>query len=1038
VIGFGILGPAEVRASAGKLIAIGGTRQRTVLAMLLIAQGRVVSVDALLDAVWNGRPPATGRSQVAICVAGLRRAVKEGCGVEDVIVTAHPGYRVDPATCRIDAADFEELLARGRAAVAAGRAEEAVELLGGAVGLWRGPALAGIGALPVEQEAARLDELRLDAREELAAARLALGQQRELIPELQQMLAEQPLRERTRGQLMTAQFRSGRRVEALETYRVGRRLLVDELGLEPGPELSALHERILRGEDAAEAGRVAVRVAAVPAAAGDAGAAAGAAPAAPDTPPSEDKLPPTPAQLPPDATAFTGRAGQLAALDGLLPDRDGASEPVAPGLLPVGLVTGVAGVGKTGLVVHWAHRAAEHFPDGLLFADLRGYEENTEPTAPGTVLDRFLRALGVPATAVPADLGERAAMFRSLLDGRRVLVVLDNVRSSVQVLPLLPGNGPSCVLVTSRDPLDELSGEHATVRLRLSVLEEAEAVALLGRVAGGSRIAEDPEGAAELGRLCDRLPIALRIAGARLGAKPHWSVRRLVSRLDDESRRLDELSMGERRVRAGFEVTHRDLPSDTARLFRLLGLLDVADFAAWTAAALLDTDLDEAEELLEQLVDAQLLRVVDPGPVPRYRFLDLLRLFARELAHAREPEEQRRAALERAFGGWLALAEAAQRAIYGAGHAAAHGGFRRWTTGGMPSPEADPLAWFEGERAALTGAVEQAAGVPGFHRAAWELVANCVGFFEIRNYRDDWALAAVRALGAARSADDPLGEAVMDYGLGTLALIRREYPESAKRLGSAVELFAELGGAHGRALALAQLALVDWARGQVGRAADACTVALRLLGTEGAADPYARGRTLALLGQMEVELGRPEEGLARARAAVAESLEHRLGRLEAQTRYRLGEVLLGQDDPLDGAEQAAEEFGRMLALVRGSKDGTALAHGLNGLAAALLLRGRREAADDALTEALPLAREAADRLIEAQLELESAWSHLAAARFREAEAAVGRSGGLFDALGARAWAPALERAREFASGRRAPTVEELAGVLRLRVRGGGG
>ncbi|MFD0025657.1 BTAD domain-containing putative transcriptional regulator [Streptomyces sp. NPDC058382] len=755
---FRILGPLNVSAD-GRPVVLQGGRQRTIMSMLLLAPDRVVSVDALADAVWRGNPPVTARNQIAICVSALRKTIKNAVGVEDLLVTSHPGYVLHAGEHRIDAVEFEDRAARGREAARLGRIEEARDHFEVALAMWRGPALEGVLAERVEAEAARLTEMRLDVYEEQAGLRLQLGQHRELIGELSGFVREHPLREQVKAHLMLAQYRSGRRAEALETYREGQRILAGELGIAPGPALQELHEQILA--DSPELGLPAeISVLASPTA--------------------------VPAHLPPSVASFTGRRTELASLDRLLEHLNGSA-------LPVGSITGTGGVGKTALAVQWAHQVAARFPDGQLFADMRGYDGEELPRRPGAVLDTFLRALGVPGSQIPAELAERTALFRSVLDGRRVLVVLDNALSFQQIQPLLPGNGRSCVLVTSRDSMGSaLAGDYCFVPMQLGSLEQDEAIALLSGVAGDARFSRDPVGAARLSELCDRLPLALRIAAARLAAKPHWSVRTLVARLEDQHRRLDELTLDERGVRAGLRLSYRDLPPDTARMFRLLGVLGVPDFAAWAGAALLGIDPVDAEDLIEQLVDAQLLEPLrGANGLVRYRFQDLLRLFARECAEAEDSETDRLAATGRARGAWLGLADEAHRRVYGGDRTVIHGPAQPHPLPGdlVEDLLSNPMEWFESERVSITALVEHAVMYDA-SAYAWDLAMTSVELFRNRNHLQDRRHRGERALEAAVRCGDAMGEAVVLHSLGTPGIDQWSYDPAHARLPLALRLTA--------------------------------------------------------------------------------------------------------------------------------------------------------------------------------------------------------------------------------------------------------
>src|SRR5215467_22352 len=535
-LAFHVLGPLQV-TRAGVPVTLGGPRERVLLAALLVEHGRVVSVDGLAQALWGDHPPATARHQVAIGVSRLRKALA-GAG-PGVIATCAPGYRV--ADGWLDTRCFEERARQAHEALAAGDREEAARLLRAGLSLWRGPALNGIDRPFAEIEAARLEERRLMVTEEHVGLELDLGRHEELVGELFALVRAHPLRERLRGLLMLALHRAGRRAEALAVYRDGRRQLVETLGVEPGPQLRAMHQALLRDEPAWDHDRP-------PSGQGD--------PAAGRDQPGH--VPPVPAQLPPNVRGFTGRRAELDALDELAAMPQAAANGAGEGPLPIGIVAGVAGVGKTGLALHWGHRARHRFPDGQLYADLRGYDAHQEPLPPAAVLDGFLRALGVPGDQVPGGIDERAALFRSVLHGRQMLIVLDNARTPEQVRPLLPGSSTCLVLVSSRDRLDDLVAREGARLYALDVLGQIDAGDLLSRMAGDHRI--EPATADRIAALCDRLPLALRIAAARMAIRPHHTPAELADRLADEQRRLAELSQAHRGVRASFALSYRALP----------------------------------------------------------------------------------------------------------------------------------------------------------------------------------------------------------------------------------------------------------------------------------------------------------------------------------------------------------------------------------------------------------------------------------------------------------------------------------------------
>ncbi|MFF0587363.1 BTAD domain-containing putative transcriptional regulator [Streptomyces sp. NPDC003781] len=612
----------------GHPVVIAGPRQRTIFAMLVLAGGRVVSVDSLVDAVWGGRPPNTARTQVAICVGALRKAFRAALFDDPVIETTHPGYRILTSACTFDARDFAAVCAEAAESIRLGRVDEGVGLYRKALDLWTGPALSGVAGQVVEDEATRLEAERLAAYEALFDAELALGRHQEVLPELSALADDQPLHEKLRHTLMLAQYRSGRRAEAAEGFRSWRRRFVEEIGMEPSGSIHELHRAIL--QDAPE---LSLRA---------------------DGEPRSGRRA-LPAELPAAVPEFLGREAELAVLDTLVADA-GAAEPSSTSRPRAGVVAGAAGVGKTSLVAYWAHRALRHFPDGQLYADLSQYEW-TQPTATvHALLGRFLRVLGVAAELVPDRPDECVSLYRSLLADRRVLVVLDNACSLVHIQPFLPGCGPSRVVATTGGRQDPMAVGIGAVRVDLGPLPDAQAAELVARIIGERRVLEDASAVYELGRLCGRLPLALRAAAGRLAAKPHWSVRHLVHRLAKGSRRLDELSAGGLEVRQGLERGYRSLPEGAARMCRMLGLLDAPDFTAHAGAVLLAVDHVAAEDAMEQLFDMHLLTVVgtDASGALRYAFHELVRPFARERALAEESDQTRQAALNRLSGMHLA------------------------------------------------------------------------------------------------------------------------------------------------------------------------------------------------------------------------------------------------------------------------------------------------------------------------------------------------------------------------------------------------
>jgi tetratricopeptide (TPR) repeat protein/transcriptional regulator with XRE-family HTH domain len=611
--------------------------------------------------------------------------------------------------------------------------------------------------------------------------------------------------------------------------------------------------------------------------------------------------------LPPDIADFTGRSEVVWRLGALLAGPlDGAGRSTA---IVVLAIVGGGGVGKTALAVHVAHRARPRFPDGQLYVDLRGAE--TSPADPALVLGRFLRALGVDGAAVPEGSDERAESYRSLLADRRVLVVLDNAANEAQVLPLLPGS-PSCgVLVTSRAPLTGLGGIRPIV---LDVLPAEQALELLERIVGPQRLAAEPATAAELARLCGYLPLALRVAGARLAARRYWQLAQLVERLADERRRLDELTHGHLAVRASLTLSYRGLDPAARLLFGRLGLLQAPDVAAWVAAALLDSPVEQAAELADRLVDARLLEVAgqDASGQVRYRFHDLVGVYARERAEAEDPPTERTAALARAFGAWLQLAEDADARLGNPFLQPIYGAAPRWPVDAAVAERllADPLAFLEAERPALVAAVAQAASL-GMAGLPWELTSALTQFLAMRMDLDDWGRCTGQALAAARRAQDARGEAAVLLSLGDLHTVHGRHDEALDCWQAALGILERLGNDTGRAMCLAALALYRSDRAAYQQRRQQAEDALALL-EQGAADPGARACVLHCLGLLHHNHGRFdlaqrcfEEALRLHRARGS-----RLG--EAELLQRLGVVLINQARD----REAASVLRRALAIMR--------------------------------------------------------------------------------------------------------------------------
>ena len=821
---FRILGPLEVW-SDGRWTAVSASKWRSLLACLLLRPGHLYSTESLILELWGDRPPAKANNLVSIYVHKLRRLIGDPEG--RLLVSRAPGYLLRVGPGDVDFQEFESLVADGRIALAGADPERAAALLAQALGLWRGPLLADVQpTVLITTEAERTGELQLAAAELRAEADLACGRPAEVIPELRKLVAENPIRERLWLLLIRALNESGRHAEALDTYAQARHVISDELGVDPGVELRELYARLLAADAAAvprQDKRPRGRPAETPAAAdeppaGDEAdseislgeapgtisigtfAEVGPAPAATSGPAAvqpADLAIPRPTQLPADIGDFTGREAHVTHLCDMLLQEGTTS---SPGAVRIAVVAGAAGLGKTTLAVHAAHQIREQFPDGQLYVDLSG--ATAQPAAPGEVLARFLRDLGVDGNKVPAGADERAALYRTRLTSRRVLVLLDNAKDAAQVRPLLPGSASCAVLVTTRRRPTDLA---STRFVDLNVLETGEAMALFSRIVDDVRPAEEPEATAEVLLACAGLPLAIRICAARLAARKHWKIATMAKRLRDERRRLDELKTGDLAVRASFQVSYdslqtADYGADPARSFRLLGLWQGASISLPAAAALLDEEEGEMAEALEMLVDANLLE--SPGP-DWYRFHDLLKFYATERAQAEEPEEERTVAVARLLQWYLATADASATIVSPHRYRVP---FEHEPGAAPLSPASveDALEWYETERENVLAAIRQAAGA-GLHGVAWELAAT---LFPIFNRHDNWADCIIaNRIGAdsARLAGHRGGEAWTLQNLGQ-ALARLRDEEALSVLEQALTLCREIGDRTGEGRTAVQLA----------------------------------------------------------------------------------------------------------------------------------------------------------------------------------------------------------------------------------------
>lgn len=993
-----ILGPLIISAGNRELDP-GGPRQRTILAMLAMNTNRVVSIEQLIDAVWDSSPPSTARTQIQICVSALRKVLAEA-GRDDAIITCPPGYSLGVDAAELDSEQFTALVQAARAASDAGRTADAAETLRRALALWRGSALAGVRSSLVRRGATWLDEQYNAALELRISLDLTLGRHLEVSAELQQLSAAQPLRERLHCQLMLALYRSGRQAEALAAYRRARDMMVEDFGLEPGPELRELEQAILTRDPALRAAEPLPRPDS----------------AEPLAVANHDRAP---SLLPPDPVDFSGRAEDVAAVRAVLAGPERRS-------IRVVAISGRPGVGKSTLAVRLAHELVTDYPDGQLYADLHAV---TSPDGMGEVLARFLRALGVSAAMIPVGPQERLELYRTKLAGTRTLVVLDEVTAETHAATLLPTSPDSLAIVTSRSRMSGLQGVH---QLYADVLDGAESMRMLTKIIGAERLAHDEDAAIELLELCAGLPLAIRLAGARLAARPHWRIDQLVQRLRPEMGRLDELRYGEVAVRSCLERAYQALDEQARRLFRLFALVCSPDHPAWVAAALLDTDLTAAEDILESLVDVQLVDAVQrPGdPSPRYRFHELTRIYAHERLVENETTAERDEAVRRVLGGWLAFSEAAHRRDYGGDYAIVHGSAARWhldTAGTGVDVVGSPRSWWERERVALVAAIRQAADA-GLDELCWNLALTLVTFLEMQNHLADWQEISQAALDATTTAGNRRGMAAALCSFGALHLTQVKLADAQRYFVQAAELFKSTKDDRGRALVLCHLASVERVSGDDAAMLANHTEALRVF--RGLDDRISTAYVLSELAKYHLKEG----GTATARLMLDEALsictEARYPRLEAHVCCALGKLHLGENE----IEKARSAFRRALHIARESGDRSREARCLEGIGLALSAEGRREQAETTLTSALRLATEVGEQLLEGKILYELGGLANGRGRFAVAADYLSRAVQLFETINSPVWqakAHMLLSEVHSAGGDRAAVSIEIANADRL-------
>jgi DNA-binding SARP family transcriptional activator/tetratricopeptide (TPR) repeat protein len=872
---FCLLGPLLVRCD-GATVPVSSAKQRVVLAALLLSPGRVVRADELAAAIWGAAPPRSAAVTARNYVRRLRQAL-EVAGLSRI--RTHPGgYLIDADPGEVDVSRFESLLSDARDASRAGMHAMAADRLRAALSLWRGQPLADVPSdLLASREVPRLEEMRLQAAEARLDAELQLGHHAEAIIELRQLVAEYPLRERLPAALMLALYRNGQQADALAVYQAARRTLADELGCEPGPELREAQRQILAPPASRRAG------------------------------------PPVPRQLPADGPYFFGRAAELATLDCLLEQAAGGA-----GTVVISAIGGTAGVGKTALAVHWAHRATKWFPDGQLYIDLRGFGPAEEPMPPAEAVRLLLDGLGVAPERIPAELDARTALYRSVLADRKMLVVLDNARDTAQLRPLLPA-APGCmVLATSRNKLAGLAATHGAQLLALDVLTDAEALELLGRRIGSARAGAEAAAVTELTGLCAGLPLALSITAAQAIARRALPLAELAAELRGSPDRLDPLEGGDAAtdLRGVFSWSYRQLSDPAARMFRLLGVHPGPDISAAAAASVAGLPPGHARQVMAELAAANLITEPAAG---RYAFHDLLRAYAADQARIAESGRALRAARRRIGDHYLHTANAASLCTTPHRELVPLSRPRPGVRAEEMTSLARALEWFQAERRVLIAVIGQAAA-DSSGALSWQLSWAVAPLLDSQGFWHELLATQQTALDAARRLGDLAAQAHAHHFLGRAHISLAAAGEAVTQLTAGLQLARQLGADGMEARAHATLAVAYLQQDRFRDALSHARQSQRLARASG--HRFGEAHSLNSIGWCHAQLGNYRLTLAccqralamyrelgdhRGVAAALDSLgyaHHRLGNHSAAiTCYTEAIDLLGDTgDPDDLAE----------------------------------------------------------------------------------------------------------------------------------------
>ena len=908
-----VLGPVTAWRN-GVRLGLGPAQQRAVLGLLALTPNVPVNKKTIIDALWGDDVPATAVHMVHVYVARLRGLLDPG----RLETSAGTSYELVAADGQLDLMEFEAHASGAARLHAAGELGDACGAYARALDTWRADPLADIEVLHAHPAVVALRQRRSDLVIRYAEAATAMGCHEEVLPRLRELAAAEPLNERAYAALMLALAGSGRQAAALALFDEVRRRLDDQLGVRPGPELAEAQQRVLRHQ--------------VP-------------PMASSGLPGSGKralagtATPTPRQLPATVPNFAGRAAELAALT------RGLEDGGAAGRSRIMTITGVAGVGKTALAVRWAHQVAQCFPDGQLYVNLRGYDPSGSPVPAADAVRGFLIALSVPAEIIPAAIDDQAGLYRSLLAGKRMLVVLDNARDPAQVRPLLPGSDGCMAVVTSRTRLAGLVAAEGASQLSLDVLDDAEAAELLTGRLGSARTMAEPGALAELIALCARLPVALVIAAARAIGQPHLPLRVLAAELRDAKNRLDALSTGDSAtdVRSVFSWSYRSLSAPAARLFRLAGLHPGPSFSAEAMASIAGMPAAAARGRLRELVSAGLIDEHAPG---RFALHDLLREYAAECANSSGTEASRRAAMHRMVDHYLHSALAA-------GTLLGQQQFRIATTvpaaGVTPERLADRRAaanWFETEYQALTAMIALASDL-GFDLHACQLAVTLTGVLDQSARWGDLAAYGAIALATAQRSGQREAEAHAQRGLaGAFARLGR-YDDAYVHLQRCLDEFTEMKNVSGQAHAHLNLACLMHLMNDSERAFSHAHRARELFELLGH-DRAGQAASLNTVGWLEAQLGNTDEGLAYCQQALALAEEIDNRPIAALTWDSLGYVrhLLGEH------EAAVSCYQRAAAIFTDIGATLNRAEALINLGDTYAAAGDRQAARDQWQEAL--------------------------------------------------------------------------------------